>query len=184
MDKQTLEKKALLELKEYLIITLYLWLIFGLFVIYKSVILAEHHLDASIHGFALINALALGKIMLIARAFPMGKRFEDAPLIYPTLIKATFFTVVLFIFKLIEEAAVAYFHHEPISRSLGSFAGGRWWGILSFVLIMWVILIPFVGFGELQRVLGEKKLTELFFGAHFGSKPQSSSTSTTHSEAA
>jgi hypothetical protein len=165
MDKNTLKEKAYHELKEYLLITLYLWLVFGLFTLYKSVILSEHQISIAFHGFALINALALGKIMLIAQAFHMGKRFEDAPLIYPTFVKAALFTVILAIFKVIEEVAVAYFHKETFRQSMNDFAGGTWFGIVSFMLIMWVILVPFVAIGELQRVLGPGKLTRLFCGA-------------------
>jgi hypothetical protein len=164
MDKQTLKQKAWRELKEFLIISLYLWLVFSLFLIYKSVILAEEHISLVYHGLALINALALGKIMLIAKALRMGKRFEDAPLIYPTVLKSALFTVVLAVFKVIEEAAIGYFHGESFAQSLAGFAGGTAKGILLFSLIMWITLIPFVGFGELQRVLGEGRLAQIFFG--------------------
>lgn len=64
---RTLKQKAYQQLKEYLAITLYLWLVFGLFVLYKSVLLSEHGFSLSAHGMALFNALALGKIMLVAR---------------------------------------------------------------------------------------------------------------------
>ena len=71
---RTLKERALHELKEYLVITLYLWIIFGLFLLYKSVILREEHINSLAKGFALINALALGKIVLIARALRLGDR--------------------------------------------------------------------------------------------------------------
>jgi hypothetical protein len=34
--------------------------------------------------------------------------------------------------------------------------------ILTLTLLMFVVLIPFVGFGELQRVFGAEKLTQVF----------------------
>jgi hypothetical protein len=45
----------------------YLFVVFSLFVVYKSVILAEQHISFVLHGFALINALALAKVMLVAQ---------------------------------------------------------------------------------------------------------------------
>jgi hypothetical protein len=63
--------------------------------VYRSVILAKYHIDFASHGFALFNALALGKIKLVAKDFHLGERFDDAPLIYPVLLKSALFTVML-----------------------------------------------------------------------------------------
>lgn len=48
-------------------ISFYLFVVFSLFAIYRSVILAEHHIDFVPHGLALINALALAKVILVAQ---------------------------------------------------------------------------------------------------------------------
>ena len=91
----TLKQRAFHEFKEFLIIALYLWVVFGLLVLHKSMILAEHHIDFTYHGLALINALALAKVMLVARHLPLGEQLNNTPLIYPTLLKSALFTVVL-----------------------------------------------------------------------------------------
>jgi hypothetical protein len=75
---RTLKQKAVEQMKEFLLIALCLWLVFGLLVVYRSVILAKYHIDFASHGFALFNALALGKIMLVAKDFHLGERFDDA----------------------------------------------------------------------------------------------------------
>jgi hypothetical protein len=67
------------------VIALYLWIVLSLFLAYKSVVLAEHDIDFEAHGLALINALALAKVMLVARALSIGDQANDAPLIYPTI---------------------------------------------------------------------------------------------------
>ena len=41
--------------------------------------------------------------MLTAKDLHLGERFDDAPLVYPTLLKAALFTVVLACFKILEE---------------------------------------------------------------------------------
>jgi hypothetical protein len=64
---RSLKQKAYQGLREYLAISFYLWLIFGLFVLYKSVLLSKQQFSLAAPGVALFNALALGKIMLVAR---------------------------------------------------------------------------------------------------------------------
>ena len=116
--KRTLKRKAVHEAREYVVISLYLFVVFSLFVVYKSVILAEHHIDFALHGFALINALALAKVMLVAQELHLADQFRDAPLIYPTLLKSFAFTIVLACFKIAEEAAVGMFHGKSFHESI------------------------------------------------------------------
>lgn len=162
--KRTLKERAYHEFKEFLLITLYLWVIFGLFLLYKAVILNEEHIDVLAKGFALINALALAKVMLVARALHFGEWADDAPLIYPTLIKSVSFAALLALFKVLEEWAVGLYHGRSFQESIAGLGGGTLKGILTLALLLFVMLIPFFGFGELQRVLGEGKLGQLFFG--------------------
>ncbi len=65
--KQTLKRRDVHEAREYLVISCYLFVVFSFFGLYKMVILAEVHIDFALHGFALFNALALGKVMLVAQ---------------------------------------------------------------------------------------------------------------------
>ena len=83
--KSTLKQKARQGLKEYLTIAGYLWVVLALFVLYKSVVLAEHHIPFAPQGVALLNALALAKVMMVAQHLHMGEKFKQAPLIYTTL---------------------------------------------------------------------------------------------------
>jgi hypothetical protein len=158
-----LKQKVFGEVKEGLIITLYLWAVFGLLVLHKSIVLAEHHIDFTYHGLALINALALAKVMLLARKLDFFGRIKDAPLIYPTLLKSAFFTVVLACFKMLEDSVIGFYRHQSFQQSNADMGGGTWQGILTLALLVFVMLIPFVGYGELRRVLGEGKLEKLFF---------------------
>ena len=73
------------------------------------------------------------------------------------------FTVVLACFKILEEAGVGLYRGESFQQSIASLGGGTLQGILILTLLLFVLLIPLFGFTELQRVLGERKLTQLFF---------------------
>jgi len=145
------------------VIALYLWLIFGLFALYQSVILAVHHVSAAEEGFALINALVLGKVVLAAKELHLGDIVNDAPLIYPTLVKSALFSILLTAFKFLEATASNLYRGRSLDESVGDLAGGTWQGILCLAFLLFVLLIPFFGFAELQRVLGKGKLQELFF---------------------
>jgi hypothetical protein len=171
MDKRTLQEKAYRELKEFLLIALYLWVYFGMFTEYKRLIMAHQQIDFVAHGVALINALALGKIMLIAKAFHPGNWANEKPLIYPTLVKSAMFAVILGIFKILEDVTIGYFRGKSFSESMADLGGGSVRALLAYTVILFLVLIPFVAVGELGRVLGEGKLGALFFRPRDASTP-------------
>ena len=164
----TFKQKVSHEFKEFLVIALYLWLIFGLLIMYKSMILTEQQIDFEHQGLALVNALALAKVMLVARYFRVGDQWKNRPLIFPTVIKSAFYTLVLALFKVLEEGFVSLYHHNPFLQGIMTFLGpAALRGLLTLSALLFVTLIPFVGFGELEKVLGEGKLAGLFL--HGGS---------------
>lgn len=162
-SNRTLKQRAHQQLKEYLAITLYLYLVFGLFVLYKSILLSEHGFSLTAHGMALFNALALGKIMLVARGLNFADYFKERPLIYPTLLKSVAFAVVLGCFKILEKVGVGWYHSKSFSESISELGDGTLGGILALVAILAVLLIPFFAFTELRQNLGADKLMRLFF---------------------
>ncbi len=164
IDKQALKQKALFEMKEFAIISFYLWIILSLFLLYKSVLLNEEHFSFLFQGLAIINALVLGKIILIAKALHLGDNFNNRPAIYPTIFKSAIFAAVLAVFKLIEALIISVIHGQSFQSAIADFGGGTAKGILTLTLLMFVVLIPFFGFGEIQRVLGEGQMAKIFFG--------------------
>ena len=171
-SRQGLKQRVFPVFKEGLIITLYLWAVFGLLVLHTQMVLSAHHIDFAHHGLALINALAPAKVMLVARKLDLSPKMKDAPLIYPTLLKSAFFTVVLACFKILEDAAIGFYRHESFRQSNSELGGGTWQGILTLAWLVFVMLIPFVAFGEVGRVMGEGKLEKLFFHRlSLGSEP-------------
>ena len=167
MDKSrraAMKRKAYEATKDFFVIALYLWVILGLFAVYWAVILGQG-ISMLEKGFVVINALVLAKVMLIAKELRLGETARDAPLIYPTLLKSALFSVVLALFKILEEAARGLYHGESFQQSIADLAGGTWQGILCLAVLLFVLLTPFFAFTELQRVLGEGKLPELFFRA-------------------
>ena len=114
----SLKEKGVHELKEFGVIAFYLWLVFGLMALNKSVILREEHIDFVARGFALFNALALGKVFLVLTALHLGDRFNSRPLISTVLIKSALFGVLLAVFKILEEVAIGLYHHKSFQQSI------------------------------------------------------------------
>ena len=71
--------------------------------------------------------------------------------------------MVMALFKIIEEAAKGLFKGKNFHESIANLGGGTWQSILCLTGLLFVMLIPFFGFTEMQRVFGEGKLRELFF---------------------
>ena len=161
--RQHLKQKVVHETREYLIIALYLFVVFALLIIHKSMILGEHHIDYTLHGLALINALVLAKFILVAQDLGFGDWFGDAPLIYPTFLKSFMFAVVLACFKIVEDFLVGKLHGKSFQESIADFGGGTWKGVVTLSALGCVMLVPFFGYTELRRIFGSDRLFGIFF---------------------
>jgi hypothetical protein len=65
--KKRLKERAVSELEEYAVITAYLWLLFALFSLHTQLV-QGHGMSGWQHGFAIVNALIFGKVILIGQA--------------------------------------------------------------------------------------------------------------------
>lgn len=162
---RTLKQKVYHGMKDYLFISFYLWVVFGLFVLNRSVISSEQHISYAPHGFALLNALALGKVMLVAQDLHFGEWFDEAPLVLTTLFKSSAFAFVLGCFKILEEILTGFFHGHSINESIHTVVSGTLGGILVQMAILAVLLIPFFAFAELGSVLGQDELKKLLLSS-------------------
>lgn len=161
-----LKKRAISEAKEFAAIVAYLWVLFTLFQIHRLTILREQNPVITIGyrvGFALVNALVLGKIILIARAFHFGERFKDKPLVYAILFESAVFSVLLVCCDVLEEVLVGVFHNKTIAQSIPALGGGGMEGVLLVGLMVFIALIPFFSFTEVAHVIGEDELLSIIF---------------------
>src|SRR5580704_7387338 len=93
-----LKTGAIDETRELFGIFIYLWVLLSLF---------------SHQGFAIINALALAKVVLVAEYFHVGDKLKNRPLIYPIMFKSAVFAVILLCFHIIEETLLGVLHGKP-----------------------------------------------------------------------
>ncbi len=154
---------AIDETRELFGIFIYLWVLLSLFSLHKALVLNEESLIYH-QGFALINALALAKVVLVAEFFHVGDKLKNRPLIYPIMFKSAVFAMILLCFHIIEEMLLGILHGKPLSQSISDTGGGTLQGILMVGIIIFVVLTPFFAFRELGRAIGKEQLRSLLFG--------------------
>ncbi|MGB6698295.1 MAG: DUF1810 domain-containing protein [Methylocella sp.] len=158
-----LKTGAIDETRELFGIFIYLWVLLSLVSLHKALVLNDESLIYH-QGFALINALALAKVVLVAEYFHVGDTLKNRPLIYPIMFKSAVFAVILLCFHMIEETLIGVLHGKTLSQSIPNIGGGKLQGILMVGIIMFVVLMPFFAFRELGRAIGTEQLRSLLFG--------------------
>ena len=167
-EQQSWKEKVFHEMVEYGINVIYLALVFSAFVWYRRLVLAAHDITYTNYGVALIEAVILGKVIMIGAVFHPGRSLEQRPLIYPTLYKAVIFTFLVGVFTLIEHAIKALWAGNGLTAGLVGFFDKGPHELLAGLLVIFVALIPFFAIKELGRVLGEDKIMGLFFRERTG----------------
>lgn len=158
-----LKQRGVDEFRRFLVMFAYLWAVFGLFVLNEAVILRKADINFLAQGFALLNAAILAKVMLIAEALRVGRRFDHLPMIYPIVYKSVVFATVFIAFHGFEEIVVAAIKGKPIAASLPAIGGGTWMGAALVWAILAVSLLPFFALREISRFMGEGRLWKLMF---------------------
>ena len=157
------KEKFFHEMVEYGLNVIYLTLVFAAFTQYRRLLLAAHDITYTNYWVALIEALILGKVIMIGAVFHLGRGLEQKPLIYPTLYKAVVFTFLVVVFNLIEHAIKGLWAGKGLAAGLVEFLDKGPHELLAGSLVIFVALIPFFAIKELGRVLGEEKIWALFF---------------------
>ena len=105
-------RKFLVEMRKFAIVASFLFFFFGAFATYRRLILSEYQIDYFQYGYALIQALVLGKVVLIGEIFHLGGRFHGKPLIFPTLYKTFSFSILVLVFAVLEHFVKGFIHGE------------------------------------------------------------------------
>jgi hypothetical protein len=159
----SLRGKAAREFKEMAALTLYLYICLGAVLLLKASILRDAGVDVAIWGIAAVKALLLAKFMLIGRAFNLGRRFRDRPLIWPTLYHALMFLILLLALTTAEEIVVGAIHDRALVDSLAHVVGHTFFEGVAVCLVLFLILVPYSAFACLAEVFGERQTVRLFF---------------------
>jgi hypothetical protein len=164
------------ELVRALPATIFFAIGFNLIVFSTNLILDDNPLRFGGFVVATVAALVIGKAVLVAETMPFFRRFESAPLILPVLFKTCVYTLFVFIARLIE-AYIHYMINEGRPIGIFSFMYEQfssvgmpstrhlpgWHRFIFIQLWIFVLFLIYTAGSELNRLLGCRMLTKLFF---------------------
>jgi len=166
LQRQKIKETAIEETKRFIAIAIYGWLLLSLFELHRFAVLRGVHVN-SLEGYrfvlAAVNAVVLGKVVLIGQALRTGHRLNEKPLVYSILFKSALFALLLVSFQIAEETIRGVIHGKSLSASIPQLGGGGLEGAVFAGIITFVALIPFFLFTEVQRVIGREKVRSLLF---------------------
>jgi hypothetical protein len=163
-----LKAKLTHEFVEYLINIVWLTLVFASFTIYRRLVLASYDITYTHYWVALVEAVILGKVIMIGGIFRLGRGLESLPLIFPTLYKTAVFTLFCAAFKVVEHGLKGLVTGSGFMGGVDVLLARDTHELAANSLVVFVAFLPFFGVKELGRVLGEKTIRTLFFRPRTG----------------
>jgi hypothetical protein len=161
--ERNLKQRIIHESREFLKVFLFVAPFFCAFATYRMLLLDQFEEKYFAYGTAFVNALVLSKIILLGEYLRLGKRLEHKPLIYSTIYKSFLFTLLVAVFHVLEDAVKGLLHGETISSVFAALGGQGITEVLGRGLVMFWAFLPFFAMRETARILGEARLTDLFF---------------------
>lgn len=145
--------------------TIFFFLTLHLVALMRSLMLKGTGIPAASSMVILVGALSLGKAVLLADALPLVNRYPDKPLAYNVVWKTLLYFVAATIIHYLEHLYDAW-------RATGAFAAANekvlaeliWPHFISIEILLFVLLFMYCTMRELIRVIGRKKVLEMFFG--------------------
>jgi hypothetical protein len=122
-------------------------------------------MTVAMHGFAVINAFILAKVMLVVEDLHLGRWLEGKPLIYPIVFEAFLISAMFLAFHVIEHVIMGFVGGKSLWDSIPAIGGGGLLGAICVALILFVSLIPFFAFKHLSRAVGSHKVSSILLGA-------------------
>ncbi len=157
--------RLLHEAREALPPTLFFFVGFNFVVFTTNLLLADHSATVGNFVVASLAALVVGKAVLVANAMPCISRYDRAPLIRPILFKTAFYSVIVFLVRLLE----GFVHFTVVERNrprgFASYALSTfsWDHFLAINLWICILFLIYVTASEVARLFGRRELMRLFF---------------------
>lgn len=162
---EIIKQKIKNEMQRYILYTLFLTFFFAAFTTYERLLL-NFHGPFFPYGYSLIQGLIMAKVVLIGETIKLGEKFSEKPLIVPVFYKTLVFCLFMIILSilehvvtgcLIDKLSIDVVYERFISRGLSL--------ALAKSVIVFFVFIWFFSVLETSRVLGNRKLFNLFFAA-------------------
>ena len=145
----------------YLCLTLYLFICFTALKLFQLTLLNEAPNLPATFGTTLIQALIMGKFIVIGKAIKVGERRSPDLLLHRIIWKSIAMLVVLVVFKLIEELIRGLVHGHSVAQVIAEMAEKPWLQFVAPITILLLVLIPLIACEELDKALGKGTLKKL-----------------------
>jgi hypothetical protein len=157
------------EFRRYLVSFLYIWVLLAMFTMHQEIALRTHGgatqaIPFLPHGFAVVNALVLGKVALVVEDLRLGTRIKAEPLIYPIVTEAFILAVLFIAMHVLESVIGGWLHGQALAASIPAVGGGGLAGVIFAGLSFFVAMIPFCAFRQITLAIGWSRMRALLFG--------------------
>jgi hypothetical protein len=158
----SLKQRAKHEFIDYAVISVYLAVFFCAIVTYTILLLKKYDVanDPLNYTFAIINALIIGKVILIGEMLRLGRHTETRPLYQSVLLKSVLYSLLVLAFNFLEEFIKRLIRGEPSGTVLHNINP---YDLIGRSIVIFCAFLPLFAFRELRRILGEEKLYAIFF---------------------
>lgn len=137
---------------------------FSLILFTKQLVLGTFQFTLADLTLAGISALIVGKVVLVGETIPLMRRYDNAPLARSIIFKTLFYTILVFIARLLE-AGIPFMTHG------GTLAGFydhllhdfSWYRFTATQLWIVVLFLVYMTGAELARLFGDGELYQIFF---------------------
>ncbi len=161
--KATLKEKAAEEIRLMVLISAHLAAFFISFHLYRNLVSRELGATTLRIGFALVEALVIAKVILIGKALGLAKKSTARTPSVAVLRPSVLYAGLVAIFAVLEHGIEGLVKGRTLAASLDEMLGQGVSEILARTLVLFPALIPFFALWEIDSMLGEKNLFDLFF---------------------
>jgi hypothetical protein len=149
------------DVRSFLATAAYLYACFGLLLLYKAMLLHERGVDYEPYGLAAAKALLLAKFVLVGDKLGLGAHSQGHGRIYLIIRKSALFFLLIIALSVIEETIVGVLHDRSVVDTLVGLGRGRLGEIIAMSLLLFLVLIPYFAYREIDTMLGEGKLLKM-----------------------
>lgn len=156
-------QKIFNEIQLFLIYFLFLDLLFFAFTSNERLLLGKSSYTFLPYGYCIIKALILSKVILIGESLRLGELFSNRPLVFPVIYKTIIFCILMFALTLSEHVATGLFEGKEMAIVYQELIAKKLNIVFSQTIVLFFVFIFFFSVIETSRVLGGKRLFNLFF---------------------
>jgi hypothetical protein len=161
VKRSTLKVRLYHELISYAGIAAYLWVILLLLRLYESVVLQQYGLSPEGEHSLIVQALIIGKIILLVEMLRIGNRVELNTSAANIFVRSVFFALCLLLFNVLEHSAIALWTGKSVADALAE--ENTLAKIASVVAIMTIAFLPYHFLKEMQKTSREFRLFNYLF---------------------